>query len=186
MTQPVLLTERLTLAAPTANDTDQMFLLCQDETVQEMVLPIGRNYTRDKAEVFISTIIPKIFSSSGGAEFAIKLSNDPSATMIGMVGVSFPSGEVGLWLGSEYRGQGIGEEAVRRLLDWADLENRTPNGFHWTVLPHNLPSIRLASKLGFGFTHETQITLADGVPVQLWCGSLGANGDWPSVDDATA
>jgi RimJ/RimL family protein N-acetyltransferase len=179
MNQPVLLTERLTLAAPSAKDIDQMFILCQDETIQEMVLPIGRNYTRDKADVFISTIIPKIWSSGAGAEFAIKLSNDPSATMIGMVGVSFPSGEVGLWLGPEHRRQGIGEEALRRLLDWAASENRIPDGFRWTVLPHNLPSIRLAEKFGFGYSHDNHVTGRDGESVRLLCGSLSSTTSWP-------
>lgn len=180
MNQPVLLSERLTLAAPTAKDIEQMFLLCQDETVQAMVIPIGRNYTRDKAAVFISTIIPKIWSSGGGAEFAIKLSNDPHGTMIGMVGVSFPSGEVGLWLGADHRGKGIGEEAVRKLIDWAASENWTPDGFRWTVLPNNLPSVRLAEKLGFGFTHHEQMVGHDGTIFRLLCGRLGAADPWPT------
>ena len=181
MNQPALLTERLTLAAPNANDIDQMFILCQDETVQEMVLPIGRNYTRDKADVFITTIIPKIWSSGAGAEFAIKLSNDQRGNMIGMVGVSFPSGEVGLWLGPEHRNQGIGEEALRSLLEWAASENRTPDGFRWTVLPHNLPSIRLAEKLGFGYTHDSEFLDQTGETVALRCGRLDSGREWPTT-----
>lgn len=49
---PVLGTDRLKHAAPTATQIDQMFLLCQDETVEDVELPIGRNYTRDKADVW--------------------------------------------------------------------------------------------------------------------------------------
>jgi hypothetical protein len=71
--------------------------MCHDATVQEMALPIGRNYTRDKADDLISKIIPKIWTSGGGAEFAIKPSKDAGDGMGAMVGVSDSTVSRGSW-----------------------------------------------------------------------------------------
>lgn len=83
-----------------------------------------------------------------------------SKTVIGTVGFHsrpnpeyllpyVPDGiELGYGIFTAYRRQGFAEEAVRGLIGWASQEHRIRN-FAVSISPANIPSIRLAAKLGF-------------------------------------
>ena len=55
--------------------------------------------------------------------------------------------EIGLWLRESAQGRGYGTEAVRALLTWAG-ERTGRTSFAWPVARGNVPSVRLAERLG--------------------------------------
>ena len=183
MTQPTLTTERLVLSAPTGDDIATIYELCQDPTIQKFVIPIGPNYTIDKAETFVNKVVPMIWDGKHGAEFAMRRKHDDGLGLIGMAGISLPSGELGLWLSEKHRGEGYGREAITAVMDWVTETAQTFELFAWSVLPENSASIRLAQKLGFGYTHSRNIQDQQGNTVTLLCGALGTGGEWPSSAD---
>ena len=186
MTQPTLTTERLVLSAPTDEDIVTIFELCQDPIIQKFVIPIGPNYTIDKAETFVNKVVPMIWDGKHGAEFAIRRKHDDGLVLIGMAGISLPSGELGLWLSEKHRGEGYGREAITSVMDWVTETEQTLEHFAWSVLPENKASIRLAQKLGFGYTQSRDIQDQQGKTVTLLCGALGSEGQWPSSADLPA
>ena len=62
--------------------------------------------------------------------------------------------EMGWIFATEAHGQGLAGEACRAALDWAH-GNLEPTPIWAIIAPANLPSIRLAEKLGFEPVHET-------------------------------
>jgi len=183
MTQPTLTTDRLVLSAPTGDDVATIYELCQDPIIQKFVIPIGPNYTIDKAETFVNKVVPMIWDGAHGAEFAIRRKHDNGLVLIGMAGISLPSGELGLWLSEKHRGEGYGREAITAVMDWVTETAKTLEHFAWSVLPENNASIRLAQKLGFGYTQSRDIQDQHGNTVTLLCGALGTGSEWPSYAD---
>lgn len=61
--------------------------------------------------------------------------------------------EVGWVLAPSYHGKGFAREAVEALLQWHQAKFSPQN--YWCMIdPRNSPSLKLASLLGFHFTHE--------------------------------
>lgn len=93
--------------------------------------------------------------------------------MVGFIGFHGPPGspqleaqapgavELGYTVFAPYRRQGFAEESCRVLMDWAHAMHRV-NHFVVAVSPTNLPSLRLAAKLGFARVGE-QVDEEDGL-----------------------
>ena len=62
--------------------------------------------------------------------------------------------EMGWIFAAEVHGQGVAHEACVTVLEWAEA-NLDPTPIWAIISPANLPSIRLAEKLGFERLHET-------------------------------
>jgi RimJ/RimL family protein N-acetyltransferase len=62
--------------------------------------------------------------------------------------------EMGWIFAAEVHGQGMAGEACRAVLDWAE-ESLDPSPVWAIINPANLPSIKLAEKLGFEQLHQT-------------------------------
>lgn len=62
--------------------------------------------------------------------------------------------EMGWIFAAETHGQGLASEACRAVLDWAEA-SLEPTPIWAIIAPANIPSIKLAERLGFETLHET-------------------------------
>ncbi|WP_223805183.1 GNAT family N-acetyltransferase [Tsuneonella flava] len=168
-TEPLLVTERLELWRPRAEDEPQMFAIISDPRTHRYLGPMS-----SRADHFLR------FQRGGGSwflhgygSFMVRLRG--KAEVIGNCGVfhswrglgddfdDMP--ECGWILSAEYVGQGIAGEAMRAALTWFD-EVHGPRDVVCMIEPGNDPSMMLAGKLGFAKTRLAE--LPDGVQVQLF------------------
>ena len=96
---------------------------------------------------------------------AMVLRDDPLRPMAGHIGFHGPpedgAVELGYTVFPQHRRQGLAEEAVRAMMDWAHREHGISH-FIVSIAPDNAPSLGLAAKLAFKRTGE-QMDPEDGL-----------------------
>ncbi len=109
-------------------------------------------YTVSNALDFIKQANQKIIQKTA-LELGIELKK--TGQIIGVIGLikidlKHKNGELGYWLGENYWGQGIGQEAVRLILNYA-FNKLKLHRIYAKVIPSNLASIKLLRKSGFKY-----------------------------------
>jgi len=150
---PILQTERLVLASNRVADYEDMCTLWTDPSVTRHIG--GRPSTREEVWARLLRYVGT-WALRGFGFWAIR--DRETGTYLGEAGfldlrreVQPPLGdapELGFALLPRARGRGIATEAVRAVLGWAD---RTRPGGETVCMidPANLPSLRVAARLGY-------------------------------------
>ncbi len=185
--EPVTLhTERLELSAPTADDVDEIFAACQDETIQRYTtVPVP--YRRSDAESFVE-LTAQWWAHGTETHWVIR-QNGRLAGMIGIHHLVDEIGEIGFWVTPAFRGMGVLTEAGRVVADWAF----SADGLHlkrleWRAVVGNTPSARSARALGFRYEGVLRGAMASGRGHEhAWVAGLLPADDrtaqpWPILD----
>ncbi len=142
-------TERFILRELTMADMDGLFELYEDETLYPFVEPL---YERKKEEEYEIQYISNIYHLLG---YGMWLVVEPATgRIIGRAGIEPKEYEgtrgieIGYVIHRDYRGKGLAKEVCETIIDYA----KSMLGYeviNCVVHENNLPSIRLAQKLGF-------------------------------------
>ena len=101
------------------------------------------------------------------------MGDPPRGRLVGMVGLAkLPTGgpEIGYWVSSSVRGQGVATEAARAVVDWGFAPERPAvQRIEWRAVVGNLGSARVARVLGFRY---------EGLLRQAGVNSLGRSDMW--------
>lgn len=165
---PLLVTERLELWLPTADDLDPMFAIVSDPLTHRFLGPAPTmadhfmRFTRNAGS----------WQIYGYGILMIRRRGDD--TLLGNCGIFHSwrglgddfdnQPEAGWILSTSASGQGHAEEAMRAIYHWFDA-TYGPRRTVCMIDPGNAPSLRLAEKLGFSPLRDT--TFADG-PIRLF------------------
>jgi len=147
----IALTNGFSLTSVRASDVDDYVRLLKDGEIAATIPVIPQPYTQESAQGWVRHRIA--FLEKHGVElcFAIRNSDGVLAGSIGVddhVPGSTHNGELGYWLGREYRGLGIAREAAHRFIPYAfDRLALTRLTAH--TLDSNAPSIRVLEGAGF-------------------------------------
>ena len=96
------------------------------------------------------------------SELSGQSNNESSSNCIGYTGVRFEDNQYKLtiWLIDKYKGKGLAKEALRGLIKWC-WQNLSTTELVWEAKEHNLKSIKLANRLGFGDVEIKQYPATD-------------------------
>lgn len=185
MDPQTLHTARLELSAPGEGDVTAIHAACQDAAIQRFTT-VPSPYLPSDAETFVE-LSRGWWAEGSEATWAIRL----EGRLVGMVGLAkLPGGgpEIGYWVSSGVRGQGVATEAARAVIDWGFADARPAvQRIEWRAVGGNLGSARVARALGFRY--EGLLRQA-GVNSQgrsdMWVGGLLRTDDrgpqpWPDL-----
>ncbi|MEV8024371.1 GNAT family N-acetyltransferase [Microbacterium sp. NPDC080220] len=148
--EPVTLrTARLELSVPTADDVDAITAAAQDlEVPRWTTLPAP--YERHHAEEFIAKAAAW-WDEETELTWGIRL----EGRWIGMIGLhrfeKQGSAEIGFWMDASARGHGYLTEAATAVIDAGFAEPLRLARIQWRAIVGNVPSARVAQKLGFRY-----------------------------------
>lgn len=152
---PTLTTDRLILRAFRDEDLDAYAEICTDPEVMRY-LGEGRTLTRAEAWRQMALIVGH-WQLRGFGMWAIE--EKESGRLIGRAGLFEPEGwpgfEAGWVLGRAWWGKGYATEAAREALRYA-FEDLDRDHVISLIRPDNLPSIRVAERLGERLEGETE------------------------------
>lgn len=147
---PVLVTERLVLRPPHAEDVDAIAYLANNIRVSGMLSRMPHPYTRENAADFVVRVRK---GEMGNCIYAI--SQAETGIFMGCCGIhAHKHGdglEIGYWLGEPYWGHGYATEAAHALIDL--VFRATPvERLHVSCRASNGGSRRVIHKCGFQFS----------------------------------
>lgn len=174
---PTLETERLVLRPFRDQDAEPLFALMQDPEVVQFVGD-RRIPTRQECWRSIAGWIGH-WALRGYGVWAVE--ERASGDLIGRIGLmnplDWPGPEVVWTLGKAWWGHGYATEGARRALDWG-FEERDFEELISLIDPANLPSIRVAGRLGEQLLRETELwghpVLVYGMDRRSWQARRGA------------
>lgn len=185
MKAEIVRTERLELSAPREADVAAIHAACQDAAIQRFTT-VPSPYRESDAEEFIP-LSRGWWEDGSEATWAIRLEN----RLVGMISLArLGSGgpEIGYWISSSVRRQGIAAEAARAVVDWAFSPERPAIArIEWRAVVGNRGSAGVARAVGFRYegllrqAHHNSLGRAD-----LWIGGLLRDDDrtpvaWPDL-----
>lgn len=165
---PVLVTNRLVLRPPHADDAADMAAIANNRQIAEMTSRIPFPYGLGDARTFLDHCLT---GRNDGCIYAITLAD--TGQLIGVAGLERRerSGgfEVGFWLGEEWWGLGYATEAANALVDQA-FRSTAAERIHAVCRTVNERSRNVIAKCGFHFIGLDEIdTVAAGrVPVERY------------------
>ncbi len=139
-------TDRLHLTPPVGGDGERITALCQDQEIARWTT-VPSPFTQENADEFIDSC--QTGWEKGNGTWTIRRSED--GELIGCIALEKRGDktfEVGYWMGSQYRGSGYMEEALRHLLEVA-TEQLGAVRIEWSAQVDNWASWRVAWKCGF-------------------------------------
>jgi ribosomal-protein-alanine N-acetyltransferase len=170
---PVLSDGVVTIRAHTPADIEPMYEMATDPLATEWTA-MPSPYTRDMAEQFAFTVMPRGWNEGTHHGWAIEAVDDAGKSRFaGNVDIrETPIADIGFVLHPWARGRGIMARAVRLAVDWA-FSDGGAEIVHWRSHVGNEASLRVAHATGFalhgttpGFLHERDRVL------DAWTGSI--------------
>ncbi|EFV11816.2 GNAT family N-acetyltransferase [Segniliparus rugosus] len=191
MRQAVLAGDGVWLSAPTVADVPAIARCCQEPGLAEMTSAIPIPFAEADARHFITETVEPEWARGTAASWAVRLSLAGEA--VGMVGLNgcgtylppveprhgrdggfvFDHAELGYWLSARARSRGIMTEAARLVCGFG-FEKLHVRGIRWRALVGNVPSARVARRLGFRFDGVEVFDDWRGRDVDVWAASLGS------------
>ncbi|MFF8293768.1 GNAT family N-acetyltransferase [Streptomyces sp. NPDC016309] len=171
--EPVTLTtERLSLAAFTPADADEVLAACQDPAVQRWIsVPVP--YERRHAEDFVGRHVPEGWG--GDTEYTFAARPRDGGPLLVSAGLHHPrSGcwEIGFYTVREHRGHGYATEAVLALARWA-FTGLGCSRLEWRAQVGNPASRAVAEKAGFTMEGTLRAGMEHrGTVRDCWIGAL--------------
>jgi RimJ/RimL family protein N-acetyltransferase len=157
--EPVVLAgSRVVLSIPGERDIDRVTELCQDAAVSAWTT-VPLPYTRADAEGFVLGMVTRGWAERTNCTWAIRReATGELLGMIGLDGIDDGEAEIGFWLASAARGQGLMSEAVSLVLDYGfapeDAQPVAGLGLErvvWRAFLGNAASAAVARRAGFRF-----------------------------------
>ncbi|MCR4589334.1 MAG: GNAT family N-acetyltransferase [Lachnospiraceae bacterium] len=146
-------TPRTIIRELSLDDIDDLFSLYEDPEIQRFIPPLLP--TKEEETEFQKAYIEKMYGFFGYGFWNI--TDREKGTLIGRAGISNREGfdipELGYLLDRAHREKGIAEEVCRAIIKYAH-EILGIDELNLFLQKQNLPSIRLAGKLGFTDTGE--------------------------------
>ncbi|HET7413792.1 MAG TPA: GNAT family protein [Pararhizobium sp.] len=166
---PILLTERLVLRAPHAEDIDALAHLANNARVATMVSRMPHPYTRGDAEDFVRRAKDGVI---GKCVYAITAAE--TGTFLGCCGLE-PQGdpatlELGYWVGERYWNRGFATEAAHAVIDMV-FRTRDIERIDVRCRVMNQASRRVIQKCGFQYQGNGMVpslALGGTVPVEWY------------------
>jgi RimJ/RimL family protein N-acetyltransferase len=147
----IALTNGFILSSVRAGDVDDYVRLLGDGEVATTIPAIPQPFTQESAKGWVNHRIA--FFEKHGVElcFAIRSADGSLAGSIGVddfIPGSTHNGELGYWLGREFRGRGIAKKAARVFIPYA-FDHLLLNRLTAHTLEFNAASIRVLEGVGF-------------------------------------
>jgi RimJ/RimL family protein N-acetyltransferase len=163
---PVLVTERLVLRPPHADDVADLARLADNRRIADMLARMPYPYGEREARAFVEASANRI---GGGCVYAVTLAEN--GAFIGSAGLAAtPRGlELGYWIGERYWGTGLATETAHALVDLAFRATEV-EVLHAACRVINPASRRVIEKCGFQHAgQDMMVSLAAGrVPVERY------------------
>lgn len=163
---PVLVTERLVMRPPHADDVPELAELAANHRVADMLARVPHPYRPENARAFVEAAGRR---AGGGCAYALTLGQ--SGAFIGCGGLDWRADgmEMGYWIGEPYWGYGYATEAAHALVDLA-FRATEADRLHASCRVINAASRRVIHKCGFQFSGQGMMdSLAAGrVPVERY------------------
>ncbi|RST85235.1 N-acetyltransferase [Aquibium carbonis] len=163
---PVVVTERLLLRPPHADDVPELAELANDRRVAEMLGRMPHPYGEAEARAFIANARQR---KAGGCVYAI--TNSDNGAFIGCIGLDPRAHglELGYWIGQPYWGRGYATEAAHAAVDLAFRVTRI-DVLHVSCRVTNAASRRVIHKCGFQYAGQGMLDslVAGQVPVERY------------------
>jgi len=144
-----IMTDRMVLRPPTAEDVEAIAAVAGAWSVSRFTGRIPHPY---RVEDAVDWVHLEAGTRARGQGLALLMTDQTDGTVMGAVGLdwkeTWPSGELGFWLGEPFRGRGLAEEAGRAVLRLA-FETLGLSEVFATVHPDNTASQRVQDRLGF-------------------------------------
>ena len=138
-------TERLYLRPFKRRDAAQLPELLDDWQVARWLARAPHPYTAEDGRGWVR-ISRRVLRREKGLPLAILRKRDD--VLVGGVGLSFETGEIGYWFGQQHWGNGYATEVVSLMTGVGFVEAELPN--LWAaVLPGNNASCRVLEKVGY-------------------------------------
>ena len=151
---PTLVTDRLLLRPPNAEDLAGFYEFGSEESTMEF---LGGVKSRHEIWRGVTTLMGS-WIANGFGMFSVL--DRPTGTWMGRIGpwqpADWPVKEVGWGLLSKYTGQGYAYEAAAASIDWV-FDHLGWEEVHHCIEPRNLPSIALAKRLGSNRVRSVQL-----------------------------
>lgn len=162
---------RLVLSSPTPTDIDAVTEYCQDPIFEHM-MPLPWPYHRGDAEYFVMEYVPRGWAEDTEYTWALRHSID--GPLLGSIGFRVGSSDLGYWLGTPHRGQGLMTEAVALVVDW--VFGLGVKRIGWECVVGNTASSSVARRSGFTFAGERPAGIPgrDGDRPPAWHANLAA------------
>jgi RimJ/RimL family protein N-acetyltransferase len=183
---PVLSDGVVTIRAHTPADIEAIYEMAVDPLMAEWTA-IPSPYSRDMAEQFAFTVIPRGWNDGSHRGWAIEAVDDAGKSRFaGNVDIrQAPIADIGFALHPWARGRGIMARAVRLAVDWA-FSDGGAEIVHWRSRVGNEASLRVAHATGFTLHGTTPGMLHErGQVHDAWTGSIRF-GDAPVARTAWA
>lgn len=146
---PLLVSERLVLRAPEANDIDAIAHLANNINVASKVSRMPHPYTGKDAEAFVARV-----ASGAMGKCVYAITRNETRDVIGCCGLQAQESgnglEVGYWLGEPHWNKGFATEAVQTLIDFG-FRHFDTDFIDGRVRVMNIASRRVLQKSGFQF-----------------------------------
>jgi len=163
---PVLVTERLVMRPPHADDIPELSMLANNRRVAEMLSRMPHPYGEAEARSFLAMSGQK---RAAGCVYALTLAD--SGTFIGCAGLNGTDRglELGYWIGEPYWKRGFATEAAHALVDLAFRATQI-NVLHVSCRVINPASRRVIHKCGFQYAGQGMLNsiVAGQVPVERY------------------
>ena len=163
---PVVVTERLVLRPPHADDIAELAELANNRRVAEMLGRMPHPYGEAEARAFIDNAKRR---NNGGCVYAI--TNSDNGAFIGCIGLDSRAHglELGYWIGQPYWGRGYATEAAHAAVDLAFRATRV-DVLHVSCRVTNAASRRVIHKCGFQYAGQGMLDslVAGQVPVERY------------------
>ena len=172
--------DRLYLRPPRLGDAGQIHAACQDAEIQRWTT-VPSPYTRADAEMFATELVPSRWSTGQSAIFGVFDGGGDRSRLLAMMGLhdieehdaaQGGRAELGYWCAPWARGRGIVADAGRLVCQWA-FEGLKLARIDWYAAVGNLPSRRVAEKIGFTIEGVQRLRIVQrGERLDAWTGGL--------------
>lgn len=166
---PILLTDRLVLRAPHADDVDALARLANNIRVAAMVSRMPHPYTRGDAENFVARAKDGVI---GKCVYAVTIAD--TGAFVGCCGLEPQADpatfELGYWIGEWHWNQGLATEAAHAVVDMA-FRTRDIEQIDARCRVTNPASRRVIQKCGFQYQGNgmmSSLALRGPVPVEWY------------------
>lgn len=163
---PVLVTERLVLRPPHADDVPELVELANNRRVAEMLSRMPHPYGEAEARAFLAMASER---RGNGCAYAVTLAEN--GAFVGCAGLNATSRglEIGYWIGEPYWKRGYATEAAHALVDLA-FRATDITELHVSCRVINPASRRVIHKCGFQYTGQGMLNSisAGQVPVEFY------------------
>ncbi|NHU85148.1 GNAT family N-acetyltransferase [Kocuria sp. JC486] len=144
---PTLSDEKVTLAALSEADVDQLVLNCTDPTAVKWTT-VPTPYTEQDARGYILEYVPKAWQEGSALNWAVHDHDGQLLGTIELARVRASAADIGLNFGPHARGTGAAVAACRLLIDYA-FDELGLTHLHWIAFDGNWASVKLSWKVGF-------------------------------------